>query len=407
MRAPVIDDDQQPDPVRLRPHTVDDVDEILAMGNDPGMQRWTTVPVPYLREHARQFLAGRAPGWANGTGWGFAVEALDDDGRPRLAGNLDLRPLGSGAADLGFALAPWARGRGVMSRAVRLALGWGFGEAGLTVVQWQAHVGNWDSRRVAWACGFRVEGRVRGLCEQRGVRYDGWIGSIARGDVMAPLNRWLSVPWLRGERVLLRPWRDDDVPRVTEACADPTTQRWLAGLPSPFTVADAQEFVRTREDLHATGAGLAWCVADPEDDRCLGSVSIFHLDGPHPMPEIGYWTHPDARGRGATAAAVRLVVRHAGIAVADGGLGQPAVVLHAAAGNVASNRVAVRAGMSPAGTIRQGDRARDGTIDDLMLYDVLAEECPPPRPPPLAPPLTPPLAPPFAPLAEPGVRDAV
>jgi RimJ/RimL family protein N-acetyltransferase len=402
MRAPVIRDDQHPDPVQLRPHTEDDVGEILALGADPEMQRWTTVPVPYLPEHADQFVAGRAAGWEAGTSWGFAVESLDDGGRPRLAGNLDLRPLGSGAADVGFALAPWARGRGVMSRAVRLALSWGFEQAGLTVVQWQAHVGNWDSRRVAWACGFRIEGTVRGLCEQRGQRYDGWIGSIVRGDDLAPVTPWLTVPDLRGEGVVLRPWRPDDVPRVAEACADPQTRRWLAGLPSPYTVADAQEFVRTREDLHATGAGLSWCVADPDDDRCLGSISVFNLNGPHPTPEIGYWAHPDARGRGAITAAVRLVVRHTVIDVADGGLGQPAVILHAAAGNAASNRVAVRAGMSPVGPIRNIDRARDGSVSDLMLYDILAEECPPPSAPPPLQSAPQPLH--SAPLAEPGVE---
>ena len=38
--------------------------------------------------------------------------------------------------------------------------------------------------------------------------------------------------------------------------------------------------------------------------------------------EIGYWAHPEARGRGVTSAAVELVVAHAFAPIADGGLGR-------------------------------------------------------------------------------------
>jgi RimJ/RimL family protein N-acetyltransferase len=69
-----------------------------------------------------------------------------------------------------------------MTRALRLALAWGFGLPGIDVMYWRAQVGNWASRRVAGRCGFRMEGTVRGLLEQRGERRDGWIGSLRRGE---------------------------------------------------------------------------------------------------------------------------------------------------------------------------------------------------------------------------------
>jgi len=68
-----------------------------------------------------------------------------------------------------------------MSRALRLCLRWGFDVGQFDVVQWKAEVGNWPSRRVAWACGFRVEGTVRGLIDHRGGRSDGWLGTL-RGE---------------------------------------------------------------------------------------------------------------------------------------------------------------------------------------------------------------------------------
>jgi RimJ/RimL family protein N-acetyltransferase len=381
VRAPTLTDGQDPDRITLRPHESRDVDDVLAMCRDEDMQHWTTVPVPYERHHAESFVAARAGEWERDGDCTLAIEAVDDDGMPRLAGNVALRPNGSGAADIGYALAPWARGRGVMSRAVRLALEWGFtatsdGGAGLTVVHWEAHVGNWASRRVAWACGFRVEGLVRGLCEQRGEVHDAWIGSIVRGEPLSPATRWLEVPRITGDGVVLREWRPDDAARVVEACSDPLSQHWLPQLPSPYTTADAQWYIRSREEAHATGAGIYWCVADADDDRCLASIGLMRLDGPTAEPEIGYWAHPEARGRGVVTQATALVARHALVDVADGGLGLSRVVLRAASGNTASNRVAVAAGLRQYGVAHEMERLRDGTSDDFVLYEALARDWP-------------------------------
>jgi [ribosomal protein S5]-alanine N-acetyltransferase len=373
MEPVTISDEQHPDPIRLRPYAPEDLDDVLAMCTDPQIQRWTKVPAPYHRVHAEQFLAEVPGKWADDTRWSFAVESPDDDGRPRFAGSLSLSPLGAGAANVGFNLAPWARGRGVMSRALRLGLGWGFDRAGLTVVRWQAVVGNWPSRRVAWACGFQIEGTVRGLAEQRGMLHDGWIGSLVRGDPMVATGRWLAAPTIRGELVVLRAWREDDAPRVAEACREADTLQWLPQLPSPYTLADAQWYIGSREEEHARADGIFWCVADPDDDRCLGSLGLMNPYGPNAQPEAGYWAHPDARGRGVMTEAVRLAVRHAFIDWDDGGLGLHRVMLRAAAGNAASNRVAERAGFIRYGVARQAETLRDGRRDDFNLYEYLRD----------------------------------
>ncbi|GMA88458.1 hypothetical protein GCM10025868_37080 [Angustibacter aerolatus] len=316
--------------VRLRRYTDDDVDASFLMCLDPEVQRWTTVPVPYRREDAEQFVHGRVrEGWADGSDYTLVVDAEDDEGRRRFAGNLSLRPDGADGAEIGFALAPWARGRGVMSRAVRLALAWAFlpdanGGLGLDVVRWSAHVGNWGSRRVAWACGFRVEGTLRGLNRQRGRSVDGWAASICRGEPTTPVTPWLEAVTLHGDGAHLRPWRETDVVRVAEACSDEDSRRWLPQLPVPYTLADAQWYLRTREEQHAGGEGVYWCVADDED-QALGAVSVMRLDASLTNAEIGYWAHPDARGRGVMTCAVRLVARHVLLPPDVGGLGAPRV----------------------------------------------------------------------------------
>ncbi len=141
------------------------------------MQRFTTVPVPYDAAAAEGFLRHVATGWDDGT---LAAFAIDVDGR--FAGTVDLRPHPGRWASIGYGLHPWARGRGVMTRAVRALTAWGFHELGMRGIEWRAVVGNTASRRVAEKCGFRVEGEVRGLLLHRGERLDGWIGTLLAAD---------------------------------------------------------------------------------------------------------------------------------------------------------------------------------------------------------------------------------
>ena len=75
-----------------------------------------------------------------------------------------------------------------------------------------------------------------------------------------------------------------------------------------------------------------------------------------------------------TTAAVRLVSRHALAPAADGGLGLERLVLQAAEGNAASQRVAQKAGFTRVGTDRRAERLRDGTRMDFARCDLLAEE---------------------------------
>lgn len=359
--------------LRLRIHHEGDVDGVLKQCDEALTQRWTSVPVPYTRQHAADFVLERVPrGWRQGDFLALAIEA---DGR--FAGTVDLRPDGAGAAEVGFGLAPWARGRGVMASALRLLLPWAVEALALEAVHWRATVGNWPSRRAAWAVGFRLEGTVRSYGHQRGRRHDVWLASLTREELAdpTPRHRWLEVPELTGERVVLRRHQPEDAARVAQACAHASTQHWLPDLPSPYTLVDAIGYLTSREEEHAGGRGIYWCVADPDDDRQLAEVGLMGLHG-HPArkAEIGYWTHPEERGRGVMTEAVRLVARHALLPTDVGGLGLERVTLRAASRNVGSRRVAEGAGFTASGVERRGERLRDGSHDDFVVYDLLRDE---------------------------------
>jgi RimJ/RimL family protein N-acetyltransferase len=190
--------------VHLSTPTLDDVDAVTAACQDPRVARWTVVPSPYSRDDAVEFVTSYVgPGWERGDvlTWGVR-ESVGPTGIPGPDGpgpllgmlglSLDDAPEGQRSAEIGYWTAPEARGRGLMTAAGRLVVDWAFDPegAGLARLFWQAYLGNWASRRVAWRLGFRVEGAVRGFALQRGVRRDAWVGTLLPGDPREPVEPW-------------------------------------------------------------------------------------------------------------------------------------------------------------------------------------------------------------------------
>lgn len=360
--------------VTLRAHTVEDVPALQETADDPEMVRWTTVPVPSTRESAREFATGLIPeGWRSDREWAFAVEAPDDEGRPRFVGTVSLRNERERRAEIAYGSHPWARGRGYVLRALRLLVDWGFEHKDLESLIWLAHKGNWASRKVAWRLGFSVDGTLRRWLPQRGELHDAWVGVLTRDDRRAPKHRWYDVPRIVGEQIVLRPPRPEDSDRIVEACSDERSAHWLTDLPTPYTLDAALGYVEYCRDQAASGRGVSWVVADPETDELLGNISLMDLTHGEDA-EIGYWAHPAARGRGVMTEACGAVVRHAFVPEEDGGLGLRRLRIEVVPENVASLRVIERNGFVRTGRHRKAHRRRDGGYDDLLTFDMLVSE---------------------------------
>lgn len=349
--------------VTLRAHTHADVDDMLTMCRDPEALRWTSIPLESTRESVEDYAFAVIPrGWDSESHRGWAIEV-----EGRYAGNVDVRD--APIADIGFVLHPWARGRGLMVRAVRLATDWALVNGGVEIVHWRANIGNVDSLRVAHAAGFVLHGVTPGIIQQRELVVDGWTGTRRFGDPPVPRRRWAESTMIETDRLRLRPFVEADIPRVVENCSDPTTRHWLTGMPHPYVEATARGYLDDCVWQAATGAKATWAVADRDTDVLLGNVAVMDMLGIDSIGgEVGYWTHPAERGRGVMTEAVRAVVEHA---FDPAGLDLARLTLYAAAGNPASNAVAVAAGFRHFGTQTAAELLGDGSVDDLHGYELL------------------------------------
>ncbi|MFC6287752.1 GNAT family N-acetyltransferase [Nocardioides sp. GCM10027113] len=351
--------------VTLRAHRPDDAQGSFEQCSDPLSQAWTTVPVPYAYADAEHYVGTVMPkGWADDTEWGFALEV---DGR--YAGTMSLRNEGHGRAEVAFGSHPWVRGKGHVERGLRLLLAWGFEERDLHTVVWWANRGNWASRRLAWRLGFSFDGTVRRWLPQRGELLDGWVGTLLREDSREPRTAWLDCPVLEAGDLRLRPLAPSDLQRVVEACAHPHTQFWLAGLPRAFDAADGAAYLEDVTERLATGKGISWAVVEEgTEDLLLGVTSLFDVRIGREC-ELGFWSHPDGRGRGLMTRAAELAIRHA-----FGALDVQRLSASATVTNCASRALLERVGMRPTGVSRQAARTGDGAVLDLARYELLASE---------------------------------
>jgi RimJ/RimL family protein N-acetyltransferase len=170
---------------------------------------------------------------------------------------------------------------------------------------------------------------------------------------------------IQGEGVVLRPWRLEDVPAVTAACQDPEIERWLAFVPQPYTEADARFYVQ--DCIDAPEERKPFAITDAETGAVIGSIDmrINRMATGH----IGYWLAAEARSRGLTTAALRALSRWA---IEDLGLGRVELVTDP--DNIASQRVAEKAGFQREGVLRAMLVNRDGSRRDGVMFSLLPEE---------------------------------
>jgi RimJ/RimL family protein N-acetyltransferase len=169
---------------------------------------------------------------------------------------------------------------------------------------------------------------------------------------------------LETERLLLRPYRREDAPAVADACRDGLIQRWLP-LPNPYTEADALTWcTEVAPRFRETGEGIVWAAVGMGDQRLIGSFGLKRTDWRARSSEIGYWVAPWARGQGFAVEAVQAVARWLLLEQRFERL-----VLRAATGNHASQRVAEKAGMTREGVARNAGFTNSGRVD-LVVFSL-------------------------------------
>ena len=168
-----------------------------------------------------------------------------------------------------------------------------------------------------------------------------------------------ELPVLRGERVVLRPVRDDDLAPLLAMLGEPDVARWFgrwdaARVRRDLLAPQDDEVVLAIEVADAVAGVLMVGEEEEPDYRCV-SIDLA-LDGAH-------------QGRGLRPEALRLVIEHMIEA-----RGHHRFTIDPAADNERAIRAYAAVGFRPVGVMRQYEQAPDGSWRDGLLMDLLAEE---------------------------------
>lgn len=152
-----------------------------------------------------------------------------------------------------------------------------------------------------------------------------------------PADADLAAERVTADSYTLRPWESADVAWVYDACQDAEIQRFT-DVPKPYRPADAVALLDLSRRGRAEGNTYAFAICRTDNDELLGAIDLRDLtDGR--TATIGYWVASGARGEGVASIALDALARWG-----FERLGLREIRVNVAATNLASQRVAQRAG---------------------------------------------------------------
>jgi RimJ/RimL family protein N-acetyltransferase len=160
--------------MRFEPFTRAHLPLIAELLADPETVRHTRIPEPPAPAFPAEWAAGYEAGRRDGTRDGFAVFDGDDAFVGlALAPSIDAE---AAEAELGYMVAPPARGRGVATAMLRELTAWAFAR-GIRRCELFIDVRNPASERVAERAGYVREGTLRSIHHKGGERIDATLWS--------------------------------------------------------------------------------------------------------------------------------------------------------------------------------------------------------------------------------------
>jgi RimJ/RimL family protein N-acetyltransferase len=170
-------------------------------------------------------------------------------------------------------------------------------------------------------------------------------------------------------RLVLRPPRKGDGAALCEAvqASLDDLRPWVPWARVEPTPADSEAYARRMQARFRLREDLPFLILERDsagrDGRVLGATGLHHIDWTVPRLEIGYWRRSGHGGQGIVTEAVRALAR-----MAFDALRAERVEIRMDDRNVASRRVAERAGFTLEGVLRRDCRTAGGGLRDTRVY---------------------------------------
>jgi RimJ/RimL family protein N-acetyltransferase len=171
---------------------------------------------------------------------------------------------------------------------------------------------------------------------------------------------------LRGDIVLVRPYRPEDAPLIYEAIVESRDhlRPWMPWADTHQAVEESLDWINRVRANWITRTDMAIAMFDAADpSRYVGGTGLHPRDWSVPYFEIGYWVRVTATGRGYVTEAVKLLTRFA-LEVLDA----QRVEIRCDERNTPSANVARRAGFVFEGMRRNDALDTEGNVRNTLYF---------------------------------------
>jgi RimJ/RimL family protein N-acetyltransferase len=176
---------------------------------------------------------------------------------------------------------------------------------------------------------------------------------------------------LRGERVIVRPYREEDAAALQEAVAESREhiRPWLPFADDHQTVEDSLSWINDQRARWILRENMNCAIVDMETGRYLGGTGLHPREWRIPAFEIGYWLRTSAEGKGYMSETVRLLTDFA-----FDKLGAQRVEIQCDELNERSAQVARRLGYKQEGLLRNEFTAPNGSVRNTLIFSLIPED---------------------------------
>lgn len=168
---------------------------------------------------------------------------------------------------------------------------------------------------------------------------------------------------LETPRLVLSSYTEKDKVRLVELLNDKLVSATTSGIPSPYSMKDADFFYQKMKERKAAG-DVQLAIRLKQSGELIGAIGL-HTSLVHKRAMAGYWLTPSHWGKGLMTEALIRMIEY-GFKEMD----LIRIEAHHMAKNVASAKVMLKAGMEKEGYFRS-HIIKDGEILDSVHYAII------------------------------------
>jgi RimJ/RimL family protein N-acetyltransferase len=170
---------------------------------------------------------------------------------------------------------------------------------------------------------------------------------------------------LRTERLVLRPFMEEDAPRLAALAGTRRVADTTASIPHPYSPEQALGEIRRFQAELQSGSSTHFVFALAESEEWFGEVLLKLIDTVHSQAELGFWIDAASSGKGYVTEASGAALRYA-----FGPLALNRINAHSMVRNQPSAKVLTRLGFRHEGVLRQRVR-KWGVFEDVDAWSLL------------------------------------